>query len=347
MNLFDLETYDYHLPLERIAQKPVEPRDASRLLTMERGTGRVEDDVFRRLPDMLDDRWLVVLNRTRVIPARLHGTKEETGAKIEILLLRKVKDMSYEALVRPAKRMAPGTRVSFPGTAVTALVEDVLPFAGGRLVSLLDCDDMEAFLSEIGEVPLPPYINRQPDIDDTERYQTVYARVPGSAAAPTAGLHFTEETLTRLQERGVETVEVLLHVGLGTFRPVEAGDIREHRIHSEYYEMPAASCDQLNQARREGKKILAVGTTVVRTLETACDDSGVFAPGSGDTRLFIYPGYTFRAVDGIITNFHLPKSSLLMLVCAFAGIDHTLEAYRHAVSEGYRFFSYGDAMLIR
>lgn len=345
MDIFSLNTYDYHLPPDLIAQHPVEPRDTSRLLILDRHSGEVQDAIFNELPHYLGPEWVVVLNRTRVVPARLHGIKAETGARVEILLLKPARG-GYEALVRPAKRLPPGTRVGFPGTTVTAIIEEELPFAGGRLVSFAECPDLLAFLEQVGEVPLPPYINRQPDPADKERYQTVFARTPGSSAAPTAGLHFTSGILDELATRGVETVEVLLHVGLGTFRPVEAVDIRNHDIHSEFCEVSPEAAQQLNQARQAGKKILAVGTTVVRTLESMYESETGYEAGRRDTRLFIYPGYQFRAIDGMVTNFHLPKSSLLMLVAAWAGLDHTLNAYRHAVDNGYRFFSYGDAMFI-
>lgn len=345
MDLFSLDTYDYDLPPELIAQYPVEPRDASRLLVLKRDSGQLEEAVFRQLPEFLGPDWVIVLNRTRVVPARLHGIKEETGAKVEILLLKPDKG-GYEALVRPAKRLPPGTRVSFDGTDVTAVIESELPFGGGRKVRFENCPDLLSFLEAVGEVPLPPYINRQAGQDDKERYQTVFARVPGSAAAPTAGLHFTPQVIDELRARGVQIVEVLLHVGMGTFRPVEAQDIREHDIHSEFCEIKPEAARLLNQAREQGKKVLAVGTTVVRTLESMYDTDKGYQAGCQNTRLFIYPGYNFRAVDAMVTNFHLPKSSLLMLVAAFAGLKPTLDAYHYAVEHRYRFFSYGDAMLI-
>ncbi|MGE5379559.1 MAG: tRNA preQ1(34) S-adenosylmethionine ribosyltransferase-isomerase QueA [Methylocystaceae bacterium] len=345
MDIFSLETYNYHLPPELIAQYPVEPRDASRLLVLDRQTGEIRERIFRDLPELLGPEWVVVLNRTRVVPARLHGIKEKTGARVEILLL-KPSPGGYEALVRPAKRLPIGTRVTFSGTKVTAIIKGELSFGGGRLVAFENCPDVLAFLDQVGEVPLPPYINRPAGQEDQERYQTVFARTPGSAAAPTAGLHFTPEILEKMTARGVQIIEVLLHVGLGTFRPVEAADIRQHEIHSEFCEISIEAAAQLNQARRMGKKVLAVGTTVVRTLESMYQAGEGYQSGRKDTRLFIYPGYEFRAMDAMITNFHLPKSSLLMLVTAFTGLGHTLDAYRWAVNNRYRFFSYGDAMLI-
>jgi len=345
VDIFSLDTYDYDLPPELIAQYPVEPRDASRLIVLDRKGGQIREAVFHDLPQYLGPDWVVVLNRTRVVPARLHGIKEATGAKVEILLLKPARG-GYEALVRPAKRLPPGTRVSFPESAVTAVMQEELSFGGGRLVNFENCPDVLAFLDTVGEVPLPPYISRQAGQEDKERYQTVFARTPGSAAAPTAGLHFTPDILDELVAQGVQIVEVLLHVGLGTFRPVETEDIRQHEIHSELCEVTPEAALILNQARQEGKKVLAVGTTVVRTLESMYTREEGYQAGRRDTRLFIYPGYEFKAVDAMVTNFHLPKSSLLMLVAAFAGLDSTLNAYRYAVNNHFRFFSYGDAMLI-
>lgn len=344
--LFDLESYQFELPEELIAQYPVEPRDQSRLLIMDRASGRVEDRIFRDIADYLEAGDTLVLNDTRVIPARLFGFKK-TGAKVEILLLKK-NGCAWEALVRPARRLNPGDRIYFPEDQETfAEITAVLPAAGGRLVSFCNCTDEEAFLQKTGHIPLPPYINRADEAIDANRYQTVYARSSGSAAAPTAGLHFTEELLANIRDKGVNIAAILLHVGLGTFRPVSSGDIRRHKMHSEYYQMDENTARILNTTRSQGKKIVAVGTTVVRTLETIYNREYGFQASEGFTDIFIYPGYEFQSVDRILTNFHLPGSSLIMLVAAFAGLDNTLFAYHHAVREKYRFFSYGDAMLIR
>jgi len=343
MSIYSLETYDYELPPELIAQHPVQPRDHSRLLVVDRTTGNLYDRYFFELDKCLGEEHVLVLNETKVIPVRLRGTKQ-TGGRVELLLLRET-DGVWEALARPARRLKPGAVIELAGGAKAAVVGE-LDFAGGRLVRFDGVADVHGFLEKTGEVPLPPYISRKPTESDKESYQTVYATRPGSAAAPTAGLHFTERLLERLSCQGVKVVKILLHVGLGTFRPVENPDIRMHRMHREYYELGDKEAEALNKARAEGKKIVAVGTTVVRTLESVYQDEQGFIPGRGYTDKYIYPGYRFKAVDQLITNFHLPKSSLLMLVCAFAGIDLTLTAYRHAVEKRYRFFSYGDAMYV-
>ncbi len=343
MDIYSLETYDYELPTELIAQHPVQPRDHSRLLVVDRKTGDICDSYFYRLEEHLGEGHVLVLNETKVIPVRLRGAKK-TGSKAEILLLREI-DGVWEALVRPARRLKPGAVVELEG-GVRAIIVEELDFAGGRLVRFEGTVDVNRFLEKEGEVPLPPYIRRKPGESDKESYQTVYAARPGSAAAPTAGLHFTERLLERLSDRGVKIVKVVLHVGLGTFRPVESPDIRMHRMHHEYYELGPREAEVLNEARATGKKIVAVGTTVVRTLESVYEEGKGFVSGQGYTDKFIYPGYRFKAVDQLITNFHLPRSSLLMLVCAFAGIDLALTAYRYAVEKRYRFFSYGDAMYI-
>lgn len=345
MNQFDLSTYDYDLPPHRIAQRPVEPRDEARLMVVDRKTGTIQDRIFKDLPDILNNRDTLVLNETRVIPARLFGIKKDTGARIEVLLLHPEKG-GWACLVRPAKRVKPGTELCFGEGLMKARVRDELPFAGGRLLEFYGYDDWYETLDKIGQIPLPPYINRLPDEEDTVRYQTVYAREPGSAAAPTAGLHFTESLLERLQERGVEIVKITLHVGLGTFRPVEVQDIRKHRMHRETYELGREEALTLNRHLQEGRRLIAVGTTSVRTLETTFEPGKGFKAGRGETDLFIYPGYQFKAVQALITNFHLPRSSLLMLVYAFGGIELMRRAYHHAIENGYRFFSYGDAMLI-
>lgn len=342
--VYAINSYQYHLPPNLIAQYPVEPRDSSRLLVMERGTGLLRDRAFTEVVDLLKSGDTLVLNRTRVIPARLFGVKD-TGARIEILLLAK-REEYWEALVKPARRMKAGTVVRFPGFKTYTEVEAVLEGDGCRLLSFHNCPDMDDFLNKVGQVPLPPYINRGAEPGDREQYQTVFARESGSAAAPTAGLHFTMALLEQLKAKGVDIATLVLHVGLGTFRPVSSEDIREHRMHYERYYVGPETAAVLNRTRDRGGRIIAVGTTVVRTLESIYTDESAFACASGATNKFIFPGYTFKAVDGLITNFHLPASSLLMLVAAFAGLDHTLAAYHHAVAEKYRFFSYGDAMLI-
>lgn len=343
--LFNLETYQYDLPGHLIARYPVEPRDHSRLLVLDKRTGQYSDRVFRDLLNYLQPGDTLVLNDTRVIPARLHGYRE-SGAKVEILLLKRGAT-GWEALVKPARRLRPGEQVLIPGDEEVKLaILDVLDYAGGRLVAFCNCEDELQFLEHKGEMPLPPYIDRPAEPGDTRRYQTVYAREAGSAAAPTAGLHFTAELLERIAARGIKLAWVLLHVGLGTFRPVSSNDIRDHQMHEEFCRIDPETAAVLNETRARGGRIIAVGTTVVRTLESLYDVERGFAPGAMNTACFIYPGYRFRAIDGLVTNFHLPGSSLLMLVSAFAGLEETLQAYHHAVEAEYRFFSYGDAMLI-
>lgn len=344
-DIYDLETYMFDLPANLIAQYPVEPRDSSRLLVLNRTTGCVEDKVFTDIIDYLNKGDTLVINKTRVIPARLFGYKD-TGARVEILLLEQ-KGSNWEALVRPAKRLKPGVKVKFaPDCDVEAEIIEELDLAGGRLIRFNNCNNINQFIEKMGHMPLPPYINRPAEESDKENYQTVYAREAGSAAAPTAGLHFTTPLLERISQRGVNIASVLLHVGLGTFRPVSSQDIRRHHMHYEYYEMDEATAELLNQTRQNGKNIIAVGTTVVRTLESVYNDGYGFSACRGETNKFIYPGYELKAIDKLVTNFHLPGSSLVMLVSAFAGIDRTMAAYNHAVENEYRFFSYGDAMMI-
>ena len=342
---YNLQSYQFNLPPELIAQYPIEPRDQSRLLVLERQTGIIKDHIFSDIIDYLDSGDTLVLNDTRVIPARLYGYKG-SGAKVEILLLNQ-RGKQWEALVRPAKRLKPGNRVKLDehnGVEVEVIAE--LNLAGGRLIEFKNCADEMAFIDQMGQMPLPPYINRPAEKSDKRNYQTIYAREKGSAAAPTAGLHFSQELLQRIQDKGINLGYVLLHVGLGTFRPVSSEDIREHQMHYEYYRVNEETAALLNQTRQKNKKIIAVGTTVVRTLETVYNTKHGFTAGEGETNKFIYPGYEIKAVDRLITNFHLPGSSLIMLVAAFAGYDNTMTAYRHAVENNYRFFSYGDAMLI-
>jgi S-adenosylmethionine:tRNA ribosyltransferase-isomerase len=337
--------YDYELPPELIAQRPIEPRDAARLMVVDRASGVIQHRIFRDLPQLLRPHDLLVANRSRVIPARLHGNKLPSGGAVEILLLRSQGHGRWESLVRPGKRLTVGTRIGFGDREGFAEIVDRTE-AGGRVVrfvdrsgEIMDDERFSRWLAGVGEMPLPPYIRER--LDDPERYQTVYAQVPGSAAAPTAGLHFTRELLFRLREAGIGLAHVTLHVGLDTFRPVESEDLREHHIHSEWCEVTEGTIARIDAARRAGGRVVAVGTTAVRVLESAGSK-----PLSGDTRLFIYPGYRFNAVDALVTNFHLPRSSLLMLISAFAGRDLVRRAYEEAVAERYRFFSFGDAMLI-
>jgi len=342
--LYNLQRYMFDLPPYLIAQYPVEPRDSARLLVMDRTAGKLEDRLFTDIIDFFSPGDTLVINQTKVIPARLFACKS-TGARIEILLLNQQGEY-WEALVKPARRMPMGSRVYFPDHSGVEIEVTAVRENGGRLLRFLNCPDVMAFLDQAGSMPLPPYINRSATEEDKTTYQTVYAQAEGSAAAPTAGLHFTEELLKQLRDMGVNIAQVLLHVGLGTFRPVSCADIREHQMHYEYFEIDEDTAQLLNNTRRNGKNIVAVGTTVVRTLETVYNKDYGFGGQSGRTNKFIYPGYQYQAVDRIITNFHLPGSSLIMLVAAFAGLEPTLQAYRHAVQEGYRFFSYGDAMLI-
>ncbi|CEP66162.1 S-adenosylmethionine:tRNA ribosyltransferase-isomerase, QueA [Moorella glycerini] len=339
-----LEEFDYDLPPELIAQTPAEPRDASRLLVLHRDRDYLEHRHFYDLPAYLHPGDVLVLNETRVIPARLWGRRAGTGARIEVLLLTQRDRDTWEALVRPGRRVPVGTEIIFGQGELRARAMATTG-TGGRVLQFSYREGpLEALLDRLGEMPLPPYIKEKPE--DPGRYQTVYARVEGSAAAPTAGLHFTPRLLEQLREQGVKIVNLLLHVGLGTFRPVKVENIEEHQMHAEYYEVTPEAAAAINVARARGGRVVAVGTTVVRTLETVATDDGLIQPGSGWTDIFIYPGYRFKAIDCLITNFHLPKSTLIMLVSAFAGREKILAAYRTAVAEGYRFFSFGDAMLI-
>lgn len=338
-----LSDFDFYLPDELIAQTPVEPRDRSRLLVLFRETGATKHGTFRDLADYLNAGDVLVLNDTRVIPARLMGVKAGTGGQVELLLLKRLGIDRWETLVRPGRRVHEGTEIVFGNGELVAVGEESTE-TGGRVMRFRFDGAFEEVLDRLGKMPLPPYITAS--LDDPERYQTVYSRVRGSAAAPTAGLHFTKEFLEELQTRGIKIAYITLHVGLGTFRPVQTEDIRKHRMHSEYYEISEEAARTVNDARREGRRIVAVGTTCVRTLESVADPSGFIEPRAGWTDIFIYPGYRFRAVDAMVTNFHLPKSSLVMLVSAFAGRENVLAAYREAVDERYRFFSFGDAMLI-
>lgn len=334
-----VEDFDYHLPEHLIAQKAAEPRDSSRLLVLNRETATLEDRIFRDIVEYLNPGDLLVLNDTRVIPARLLGEKKGTGGKAEVLLLRQKESLLWEALVRPGARLKEGAQIVFGGGFLEAKIEKHLE-EGLRIVRF-KCDRpfMEV-LDELGKMPLPPYI--QAELEDRERYQTVYSKNPGSAAAPTAGLHFTEELLQKIAAKGVKKAFVTLHVGLGTFRPVSEETVEEHKMHSEMYQVPEATWELIQKTKEAGGRVIAVGTTVVRTLESVGRTGKLF----GETDIFIYPGFQFQVVDSMITNFHLPKSTLLMLVSAFADRGMILKAYEHAVREEYRFFSFGDAMLI-
>ena len=333
----------YDLPEERIAQTPAEPRDSSRLMVFDCETGTIEHHIFRDVIQFLDPRDVLVVNETRVIPARLYGEKESTGGVIEFLLLRRLNLTDWEVILRPGKKAKPGARFVFGGGALRAEILSVAE-DGGRTVRFSWDGVFEEVLERLGQMPLPPYIHEK--LQDPERYQTVYAKVDGSAAAPTAGLHFTPELLDAIRAKGIDIVPVLLHVGLGTFRPVKAEDVEDHKMHSEFYEVTEEQAARINAARERGGRIVCVGTTSVRTLETLADAEGKVHAGSGFTNIFIRPGVPIHAVDALITNFHLPGSTLLMLVSAMMGREHALSAYRLAVQEGYRFFSFGDAMLI-
>jgi len=345
MDQYDINTYNFDLPPGLIAQHPKSPRDHARLLVVDRKSREFKDLIFYQVPELLSERDVLVINETRVMAARLTGVKRDTGGHVEVLLLRP-QGKDWICLGRPAKRMKPGTDLLFGDGKMQGKVLADLEFAGGKLVHFEGYKDFLETVNEVGQVPLPPYINRTATDSDVEDYQTVYAREYGSAASPTAGLHFTPQLLNQIREKGTEVIRLTLHVGLGTFRPVEVADIRKHVMHREFYELKDEEARKLNEARQQGKRIVAVGTTSVRTLETTFTPGEGFQAGVGDTGIFIYPGYTFNAVDALITNFHLPKSSLLMLVSAFGGIDLMKEAYKHAIASSYRFFSYGDAMLI-
>ncbi|RXS88346.1 tRNA preQ1(34) S-adenosylmethionine ribosyltransferase-isomerase QueA [Geobacillus zalihae] len=339
-----VDLFDFHLPEELIAQTPLPDRAASRLMVLDKRTGAIRHETFRNIISYLNPGDCLVLNDTRVMPARLYGEKEETGGTVEVLLLKQLDGDRWETLVKPGKRVKPGTKLTFGGGKLEAVCLDTLEH-GGRVLEFSYDGLFYEVLAELGEMPLPPYIKEK--LDDPERYQTVYAREIGSAAAPTAGLHFTEELLDAIREKGVHIVFITLHVGLGTFRPVQVDDVEKHDMHAEFYQMSEETAETLNRVREQGGRIIAVGTTSTRTLETiAGKHNGRFVAESGWTDIFIYPGYEFKGIDGLVTNFHLPKSTLIMLVSALAGRENILHAYQVAVKERYRFFSFGDAMLI-
>lgn len=340
MNVSD---FDFDLPQELIAQAPLEDRSASRLLVLDKVTGETQHKGFQDLLSYLKKGDCLVLNDTRVIPARLYGEKEATKVKLEVLLLNRKEGDVWEVLVKPGKKAKPGTVISFGGGLLKGRVTDVAE-EGNRLIQFDYEGVFEEILDRLGQMPLPPYITRQ--LEDKHRYQTVYARHDGSAAAPTAGLHFTKKMLKETEDMGVAIAYVTLHVGLGTFRPVKVEEIADHHMHSEYYVVEEAEADKINHAKQQGGRIVCVGTTSCRTIESATGEDGMLKAGSGWTDIFIYPGYRFKILDCLVTNFHLPKSTLIMLVSALAGREQVLKAYEEAIKEAYRFFSFGDAMLI-
>lgn len=338
------EDFIFDLPEELIAQDPLEDRSSSRLLVLDKETGKTEHHVFREIIDYLETGDCLVINDTKVIPARLIGSKIGTDAKIEVLLLKRKENDVWETLVKPGKKAKIGTRISFGDGLLVGEVVDIVE-EGNRLIHFEYEGIFEEILDRLGQMPLPPYITHQ--LEDKNRYQTVYAKHSGSAAAPTAGLHFTPELLKKIEEKGVQIARVTLHVGLGTFRPVKVDNILEHHMHSEFYQIEEEAAEKINTAKANGKRVIAVGTTSCRTIESAAKEDGTIAPVSGWTDIFIYPGYQFKVLDCLITNFHLPESTLVMLVSALAGREHVLNAYEEAIKERYRFFSFGDAMFIR
>lgn len=341
----ELKTSDFYfdLPEELIAQDPLEDRSSSRLLMLDKQTGETEHHVFREIVDYLNPGDCLVLNNTKVIPARLLGVKEDTQAHVEVLLLKRRENDIWETLVKPGKKAKPGTRLSFGDGLLKAEVLETVE-EGNRLIQFTYDGIFEEVLDKLGEMPLPPYITHK--LQDKSRYQTVYAKYEGSAAAPTAGLHFTKELLQAIEAKGVHIAYVTLHVGLGTFRPVKVEHILEHHMHSEFYQISQEAADTINQAKAEGHRVICVGTTGCRTVESGSDENGIVHPGCDNTEIFIYPGYKFKVLDALITNFHLPESTLVMLVSALAGREHVLAAYEEAIREKYRFFSFGDAMFV-
>lgn len=341
-----MKTSDFYfdLPEELIAQDPLEDRTSSRLLVLDKETGKTEHHVFREIVDMLVPGDCLVLNNTKVIPARLYGTKEDTGAGIEILLLKRLEKDVWECLVKPGKKCKPGAKIVFGDGCLKGEIKETKE-DGNRLIAFTYEGIWEEVLDALGEMPLPPYITHK--LQDKNRYQTVYAKYEGSAAAPTAGLHFTKELLEQIAAKGVKIAYVTLHVGLGTFRPVKVEDVTDHHMHSEYYEVAEETARLVNETKANGGRIICVGTTSCRTIESASTEDGILHAGKGNTEIFIYPGYKFKVLDALITNFHLPESTLVMLVSALAGKEHVLDAYAEAVQERYRFFSFGDAMFVR
>lgn len=342
----NLQKSDFYfdLPEELIAQDPLEDRSSSRLLVLDKETGETSHHIFKEVINYLNPGDCLVLNNTKVIPARLIGHKEDTGAAIEVLLLKRKENDIWETLVKPGKKCKPGTKIVFGEGLLHATVLETVE-DGNRLIQFSYEGIFEEILDKLGEMPLPPYITHK--LKDKNRYQTVYAKYEGSAAAPTAGLHFTKELLQQIEEKGIDIAYVTLHVGLGTFRPVKVDNILEHHMHSEFYQVTREAADKINKAKKEGHRVICVGTTSCRTVESAADENGMVNTGCDNTEIFIYPGYKFKVLDALITNFHLPESTLVMLVSALAGREHILNAYEEAIREKYRFFSFGDAMLIK
>lgn len=335
--------FDFYLPEELIAQHPLEKRDSSRLMVLDKKTGEIEHKHFHDIVNYLNKGDTIVLNNTRVMPARLIGEKVETGGKIEFLLLKRLEGDKWECLAKPGKRAKIGQKFTFGEGKLTCTVVDIVE-EGNRIIEFSYEGIFEEVLDQLGEMPLPPYITEK--LEDKERYQTVYSKEKGSAAAPTAGLHFTEDLLSKIKAKGVNVAYLTLHVGLGTFRPVKVEDINDHTMHSEYYHLDKENADLINETKKRGNKVIAVGTTSTRTLETIADENGFVREQSGWTDIFIYPGYKYKVVDNLITNFHLPESTLIMLVSALAGKENVMNAYKEAVNEKYRFFSFGDSMFI-
>lgn len=334
----------YDLPEELIAQTPIEPRNASRLMILNKNNGNTEHKIFKDLIDYLNEGDCLILNNTRVIPARIYGVKKETGAVVEFLLLKQIENLKWECLCGPGKRAKIGTEFTFGDGILDCRVTDILE-DGNRIIEFKCEKNIYAVLDEIGQMPLPPYIKEK--LENKERYQTVYSKNLGSAAAPTAGLHFTDEMLDEIRAKGINIGYVTLHVGLGTFRPVKVDDVTKHTMHSEHYIMPEETADLINSTHNNGKRVICVGTTSCRTVESVASKNGRICADEDDTSIFIYPGYEFKCMDALVTNFHLPESTLIMLVSAFAGYDNVMNAYNTAVKERYRFFSFGDAMFIQ
>ena len=338
-----VKDYWFDLPKEQIAQDPLPDRSSSKLMVLDKDTGEVTHKIFTDIIDYLEPGDCLVLNNTKVIPARLYGKKEETGSGCEILLLKRMEDDRWECIVKPGKKLRTGARVDFGEGLLKGEIVDVLE-DGNRIIKFYYEGIFEEILDKLGPMPLPPYITHE--LKDKNRYQTVYAKFDGSAAAPTAGLHMTKELLKKIEDKGIVIAEVTLHVGLGTFRPVKEENVLEHHMHTEHYEVTKEAADKINEAKRNGKRVICVGTTSCRTVESAATEDGVLLPKTGDTDIFIYPGYKFKILDALITNFHLPESTLIMLVSALAGRENVLNAYNEAVKNNYRFFSFGDAMFI-
>jgi len=346
MKGFFMQRQDFYfdLPKELIAQVPLKDRSSSRLMVLDKNTGKIKNNIFKDIVNLINAGDCLVINDTKVLPARLIGEREKTGARVEILLLKRLDSNKWECLVYPGKKAKPGNVITFGNGVLKAVIKEVVN-QGNRIVEFIYDGIFEEILDKLGQMPLPPYITEK--LEDKNRYQTVYAKYDGSAAAPTAGLHFTPQLLEQLKDKGINIASITLHVGLGTFRPVKVDNIIEHKMHSEYYNIEQKQADVINKTKRNGGKIIAVGTTSTRTLESAADENGFVKAESGWTDIFIYPGYKFKVVDNLITNFHLPESTLIMLVSALAGKENVLNAYKYAIAQRYRFFSFGDAMFIK